>query len=77
MNNKEYVLNVLRDHSCLTANEIKGFILRQEGPNLSPQSIAGIMRPIIAAGHATKGTSPSNNKTVYWLTRQGEAHYFG
>ena len=77
MTNKELIINVLKEHSCLTANEIKGFILRQEGPNLSPQSIAGIMRPIIAAGHATKGVSPSNNKTVYWLTRQGEAYYFG
>lgn len=68
MTNKELVVNVLKEHSCLTAQEIKGFVLRSTGTSISPQAIAGIMRPMIAAGQAEKGISPHNNKTVYWLT---------
>ena len=75
MTDKELVINTLKEHSCLTAQEIKGFIYRKTGDLISPQKIAGIARPFIAAGLIERGTSPVNNKTVYWLTPTGKAKW--
>ena len=75
MTDKELVINVLKEHSCLTANEIRGFIFRTTGDLISPQKIASILRPLIAAAYATKGINPSNNKTVYWLTQLGKEKF--
>ena len=72
MTNKEMIIDILKDHSCLTAQEIKGFVNRKYNVIISNQSISGALRPVIAAGHAEKGISPYNNKSVYWLTSFGK-----
>lgn len=72
MTNKEMIIDILKDHSCLTAQEIKGFINRKYNIIISNQSISGVLRPVIAAGHVEKGISPYNNKSVYWLTSFGK-----
>lgn len=75
MTNKEMIVEVLMEHSCLTTQEIKGFVNRKHNVIISNQSIAGTMKPIVAAGLAEKGISPANNKTVYWLTKAGEVAF--
>lgn len=72
MTNKEMIIDILKDHSCLTAQEIKGFINRKYNIIISNQSISGTLRPVIAVGHVEKGISPYNNKSVYWLTSFGK-----
>lgn len=72
MTNREMIVEVLKQHSCLTGSEIKNFVYRKFGVNISPQTAAGVMRPLIAAGMAAKSQHPSSNKMVYWLTDYGE-----
>lgn len=72
MTNKEMIFDILNDHSCLTAQEIKGFINRKYNTIISNQSISAAIRPAVSAGLAEKGVSPTNNKTVYWLTSSGK-----
>lgn len=67
MTNKEMIIEVLKKHSCLTSFEIKGFIYRTYNVNLTPASISGTLRPVIAAGLAAASKN-SDGKTVYWLT---------
>ena len=35
--------------------------------DITPQAVAGAMKPLIAAGLAASGVRPDNGKTVYWL----------
>ena len=72
---KNMAVEILKAHSCLTANELKGFIFRTFGENLSPNSISGNMRALVSAGWVGKSQSPNNGKTVYWLTEYGEEHF--
>ena len=72
---KTMTVSILKSHSCLTANELKGFIYRTFGENLTPSSISGSMRPLLSAGYIGKGVSPNNGKTVYWLTDYGKDHF--
>lgn len=67
MTNKDVVLQVLSTHSCLTAMEVRQFAKRLCDYNITPQAVAGAMRPLIAAGLAASGVRPDNGKTVYWL----------
>lgn len=67
MTNKDVVLQVLSTHSCLTAMEVRQFAKRLCGYDITPQAVAGAMRPLIAAGLAASGVRPDNGKTVYWL----------
>ena len=71
MTNKEAIVNVLNEHPCLNGNEIKGFVKRKYNIDISPQSAAGTLRPLIAAGMAAKSDSPSG-KVVYWITNYGK-----
>jgi len=72
MTNKEAVIGVLKEYSCLTSSQIKGFAHRMFNVDLSPQSATAILRPLIAAGMATKSPDPSSGKMVYWLTDYGK-----
>lgn len=72
---KEMAVKILKAHSCLTATELKGFIYRTFGENLSPNSISGNLRALVSAGWVGKSPSPTNGKTVYWLTDFGEDHF--
>ena len=67
MTNKDVVLQVLSTHSCLTAMEVRQFAKRLCDYDITPQAVAGAMRPLIAAGLAASDKHPSTGKTVYWL----------
>lgn len=67
MTNKDVIIKVLNEHSCLTAMEMRQFAKRLYNYDITPQAVAGAMRPLIAAGLAASGNRPSNGKTVYWL----------
>lgn len=69
MTNKELVIAILKEHSCLTANEVRQFAIKYFNTSITPQAVSGIMRPLIAAGIAASDKHPSNGKTVYWLNK--------
>lgn len=70
MTNKELVMAILKEHSCLTANEVRQFAIKYFNTPITPQAVSGIMRPLIAAGLAASDKHPSNGKTVYWLNKE-------
>jgi hypothetical protein len=70
MTNKDMVIKVLSNHSCLTAMEMRQFAKRLYNYDITPQAVAGAMRPLIAAGLAASGNRPDNGKTVYWLNKE-------
>lgn len=70
MTNKDVILQVLSAHSCLTAMEVRQFAKRLCNYDITPQAVAGAMRPLIAAGLAASGNRPDNGKTVYWLNKE-------
>lgn len=70
MTNKDVVLQVLSTYSCLTAMEVRQFAKRLCDYDITPQAVAGAMRPLIAAGLAASGNRPDNGKTVYWLNKE-------
>lgn len=67
MTNKDVIIKVLNEHPCLTAMEVRQFAKRLCDYDITPQAVAGTMRPLIAAGLAASDKHPSNGKTVYWL----------
>lgn len=76
MTNKEMVISVLNDHGCQNGFQIKGMVYRKFGVSISPQTAAGVMRPLVAAGYAGKSPSPVDGKMVYWLTDYGKEQLF-
>ena len=76
MTNKEMVISVLNDHGCQNGFQIKGAVYRKFGASISPQTAAGIMRPLVAAGYAGKSPNPADGKMVYWLTDYGKEQLF-
>lgn len=70
MTNKDVIIKVLNEHSCLTAMEMRQFAKRLYNYDITPQAVAGAMRPLIAAGLAASGNRPDNGKTVYWLNKE-------
>lgn len=70
MTNKELVIAVLKEHSCLTANEVRQFAIKHFNTPITPQAVSGVMQPLIAAGIAASDKHPSNGKTVYWLNKE-------
>ena len=67
MTNKDVIIKVLNEHPCLTAMEVRQFAKRLYNYDITPQAVAGAMRPLIAAGLAASDKHPSNGKTIYWL----------
>ena len=72
MTTKEMVISVLNDHGCQNGFQIKGAVYRKFGESISPQTAAGVIRPLVAAGYAGKSPSPTDGKMVYWLTDYGK-----
>ena len=70
MTNKVMIIKVLAEHPCLNSFEVKGFIHRTFGETITPQSISGMLRPLVSAGYV--GKSAATGKTVYWLTDIGK-----
>lgn len=70
MTNKDVIIRVLNERPCLTAMEVRQFAKRLCNYDITPQAVAGAMRPLIAAGLAASDKHPSNGKTVYWLNKE-------
>ena len=70
MTNKDVVIKVLNEHPCLTAMEVRQFAKRLYKYDITPQAVAGTMKPLIAAGLAASDKHPSNGKTVYWINKE-------
>ena len=70
MTNRDVVIKVLNEHSCLTAMEVRQFAKRLCDYDITPQAVAGTMKPLIAAGLAASDKHPSNGKTVYWINKE-------
>ena len=70
MTNKDVVIKVLNEHPCLTAMEVRQFAQRLCNYDITPQAVAGAMKPLIAAGLAASDKHPSNGKTVYWINKE-------
>ena len=70
MTNKDVVIKVLNEHPCLTAMEVRQFAKRLYNYDITPQAVAGAMKPLIAAGLAASDKHPSNGKTVYWINKE-------
>ena len=72
MTNKEAVLGVLKQYSCLNSTQIKGFAHRMFNVDFTPQTAVGILRPFIEKGMVSKSPDPNTGKMVYWLTEYGK-----
>ena len=70
MTNKDVVIKILNEHPCLTAMEVRQFAKRLCNYDITPQAVAGAMKPLIAAGLAASDKHPSNGKTVYWINKE-------
>ena len=70
MTNKDVVIKVLNEYPCLTAMEVRQFAKRLCDYDITPQAVAGTMKPLIAAGLAASDKHPSNGKTVYWINKE-------
>ena len=70
MTNKDVIIKVLNEHPCLTAMEVRQFAKRLCNYDITPQAVAGAMKPLIAAGLAASDKHPSNGKTVYWINKE-------
>lgn len=62
----EMIRAILTKHSCLTANEIRGFIYRQYNEHITNSAIAGTIRPLVSKGIVSKSAN-EHGHTVYWL----------
>lgn len=71
MDTREMALEILKNHPCLTGYEIKGFIHREFNKDVSPQSITGLLRPLVSRGVIGKAPGP-NGKMAYWITDFGK-----
>ena len=75
MTNKEMVTNVLNEYGCMTSCQIKGAVFRKYGAIITPQTAAGVLRPLIGYGWAANSKDGSG-KTIYWLTEMGKEKLF-
>lgn len=71
MTNKEMIIDILKDYSCVTSFQIKGFIYRRFGVSITPQAVAGTLRPLIGQGFVGKSVDPNSGKMAYWFTDFG------
>ena len=75
MTNKEAVIKVLKVHPCLTSSEIKNFALKMYNVSMSPQSAAGVLRPLVDRGLVGKSPDPNSGRMVYWFTSFGKEQF--
>ena len=66
MEKKEIVKKVLEESGCLTSNQISCFCKRRYDLDITPNSVSGILRGMIAKGEAASSNC-GNGSTVYWL----------
>ena len=75
LTNKEMIIDVLNDYSCQSGYQIKGMVYRKYGVHITPQTAAGVLRPLIKDNFAAKSYNPMNGTTVYWLTDAGKEKF--
>ena len=75
MTNKEMVINVLNEFGCMNSFQIKGAVYRKFGATITPQTAAGVLRPLIGYGYAAN-SKDGYGKAIYWLTEAGKEKLF-
>ena len=68
VNNMEHIIEVLKTNSCLNSKQISAMIYRRYGERVSPQSISGKLRTMVARGEAATSNC-GNGAMVYWLIK--------
>lgn len=66
MTAKEAVIDIVKRHPCMTGNEIKNFVKREYGIDVTPQGAVASLRGLISSGEARKAKD-ANGKMVYWI----------
>ena len=66
MEKKEIIKKVLSESGCLTSNQISCFCKRKYNFDITPSSVSGVLRDMIAKGEAASSNC-GNGSTVYWL----------
>ena len=72
MTNKEAVIGVLKEYSCLSGSEIKFFAKRMFNVDISLSTPAVVARNLFAQGYLCRQVHPVSGKMVYWLTEKGK-----
>lgn len=69
MTKVELITGVLKNHSCLTAREISFFARKEFQEDITPNSVSGQLRTLVAQGKAANSKN-INGQTVYWLMEE-------
>ena len=72
MTNKEIVMNILSEHPCLTGVQIHDYAYQKFGQSISPQAVAGVLRPLTNRGQIAVSRHPYSNRNVYYFTEKGK-----
>lgn len=75
MTNKEIVIRILNYRPCLTGVQVHDYAYRFFNEDISPQAIAGVLRPLVAQGLIAQSKHPENNRNVYWFTMRGKEKF--
>ena len=65
---KEVIVEILKQHNCLTAKEIANFAIRQHNQCITPAQVTGTLRPMAAKAQVATSAN-ANGSTVYWLVK--------
>lgn len=68
MTNKEMVIEILNEYGAMTSRQISVQIFNKMGVSLTPAQVAGVLRPLIAAGKAAN-SKDEHGKTKYWMVK--------
>lgn len=68
---QKMIVELLRTSGCATAKDISNLLILRKGVKVSPQSVAGTIRPWIERGWAANSPNGNGGK-VYWLTEYGK-----
>ena len=71
MEKQKMIVEVLKNYGCSTAADISRLVKREFGENITVNSVAGTLRPMIARGLAANADN-GNGKKVYWITDYGK-----
>ena len=66
MEKREAIIKIFKDYGCMSSKQASAFLKRKMNLDISPQSVSGTMRSLMAKGYA--GSSKTDkNTTMYWL----------
>ena len=75
MTNKEIIITILKKYPCLTGSQIHNFAKRLFNIDITPQSAAGVLRPLVDRGLVGKSPDPNTGRMVYWFTSFGKEQF--